>query len=135
MADKIEYEKLYWATKKPRKLEAVVTRANEPVQSGPGLKGRTIGRVGTGVHLIVDLNEVSDGDTRVVAIIGRDPVPEQWYDDATKETIPEWFTDGDFHPEWWLDNGAFVPANAEVGTVMFQVTWNNETGTGTVIKL
>ena len=136
MAEKTEFSKLYWAMEKPREMEVIVTRAEEPVRSGPPGQGRIIGKVGVNAHVIIDLNEESNGATRIVRIIGRDPVPGSWYADSTLASMPEWYdTQERFRPEWWLDNGAFVPSNVDQTKLIFQVTWDNATNSGTVIKL
>lgn len=136
MAEKIEFSKLYWSVEKPREMEVVVTCAEEPVKSGAPGQGRIIGKVGVSARVIIDLNEESNGATRIIRIIGRDPVPGSWYAGSTQETMPEWYDiHGNFRPEWWLDNGAFVPSNVDQTKIILQVTWDNATNSGMVIKL
>lgn len=136
MAEKILWEKLYWSVEKPDKIAVVVTKANQPVFSGPPGQGKdTGGRLGIGANLILDKNESANGKTRIVKVVLRDPVPSGWYDDSTPETMPEWY-DGEerFRPEFWFDNGAFVPANADQSKIRLIVEWDNATGSGTVVK-
>jgi hypothetical protein len=128
MADKIEYEPKYFSVKKPVMKEVVVTKYID-ISDGAGTHGKKIGNVGANTHLIVDTLEDDEGDIRIVRVVGYvpPPIPKLWEDaqlDKPREAR-----------EWWVDKGAVVNANADLSKIVLQVTWDNATSTGTVVRL
>jgi len=128
MAEKTEFEPKYFSFKKPVMKEVVVTRYID-ISDGAGTHGKKIGNVGMNVHLIVDTLEDDEGDIRIVRVIGWNPppVPLAWEEVQLEKPRAE--------REWWIDKGAIVNANADQSKLILQVTWDNATSSGTVVKL
>ena len=128
MADKIEYEPKYFSYKKPVMKEVVVTRYVD-VSSGAGTHGKTIGYVGANAHLMVDVLEDDEGDIRIVRVnnFSPPPVPQAWEDEQLEKPRAE--------REWWIDKGAIRDVNVDQSKIVLQVTWDNASNTGTVVKL
>ena len=114
MAKKLYY-RLYWSTKQPVPEDVMMNRYNV-VRNGAGTKGSVIGTLGTDTIIKIDKAEEDDGWTRIISVVGHDPVPVNWQEILEEKGSPvqDW--------EWWIDNSAFGPVTQPGGDLVLEVT-------------
>lgn len=117
MTIKKEWYPKYWASvdKKPVLRKMVVTRYDH-VQDRAGVQGKKVGYLGVPTQLLVDANEDSGGDIRIVEVIGYEPkpVPAQWERAQLEREEQE--------REWWVDKTALAAVGDDVAVKKYLLT-------------